>query len=173
MAQCASFSDQTNATTNGVLTIGRMVNPIQVGNTVSIPGAGGTTPQNVIDSYNYASQQAGGPATSPCIALLNQASNFAATHPYGNEAGSTGVIQPTYMPYDELPAPCFNPVVQQIQNTFVPLPGPTGFAITTSPRAPLATRTFSSATTGSSILSAPWMPAINLFTSNATRASGV
>ena len=135
---CASFSDQTNSTTNGVLTIARMVNPIQVGNTVSIPGAGGTTPQNVIDSYNNASQQAGGPATSPCLALLNQASNFAATHPYGNEAGlatpaTPTALQPTYMPYDELPSPCFNPVIQKIQNTFVPLPGPTGFAITTSP----------------------------------------
>ena len=172
MGQCASFSDQTNATNNGVLTIGRMVNPIQVGNTVSIPGAGGTTPQNVIDSYNYASQQAGGPATSPCIALLNQASNFAATHPYGNEAGSTGVIQPTYMPYDELPSPCFNPVTQLIQNTFVPLPGPTGFAITTSPT-PTGDKNF--------LIRNDWIvdskrtvdARYNLFTSNATSPPGV
>ncbi|SNT37835.1 TonB-dependent Receptor Plug Domain [Granulicella rosea] len=144
MAQCADFSDQTNQTVNGVLTIGRMINPIQVGNTVSIPGAGGVNPQNVIDTYNYASAQAGGPATSPCIALLNQASTFAATHNYGNAGGTTTSLQPTYMPYDELPSPCFNPVIQKIESTFVPLPNSVsqpGFAVTTSP-APTADKNF-------------------------------
>jgi hypothetical protein len=124
MTQCADLSDQTTTTVNNVTTIGRMVNPIQVGDTTSIPGAGGTDPANVISSLNYAYQQAGGTGTSPCLALLNQASNYAASHNYGNVNGMTSVKQPTYMPYDEVPAPCFNPVMTQILKTFVPLPTP-------------------------------------------------
>jgi len=137
MAQCASLSDQVTTFSGGVATIGRMINPIQATDNATIAGAGGTSPDNVISSYNYAYQQAGGTGTSPCLALLNQASQYAASHAYGNEYGSTGVIQSTYMPYDEIPSPCFNPVMAQLLKTFVPLPASSGsssgFAVTTLP----------------------------------------
>ena len=133
---CASYSDQLTTWTNGVAAIGRMVNPIMVGTTTSLSGEGGTTPDNVISSYNYAWQQAGNTGTSPCLALLNQAASFAGSHVYGNENGSSG--QPisqtlNYMPYDELPSPCFNPVMQAVIKAKVPYPNASGYATTSMP----------------------------------------
>jgi outer membrane receptor protein involved in Fe transport len=136
---CASYEDQVNTYPNGstgAVAIARMLNPIDVTAANGIPGNGGVSPDNVISIYNIASVQAGGPATSPCLALLNQASNFASNHLYGNSAGTSGLAvtsTATYMPYDELPSPCFNPVMQAIIKTFVPYPGASGFAVTTAP----------------------------------------
>ena len=52
---------------------------------------------------------AGGTGTSPCLTELTQALSQ-----YGE-----------YMPYAELPAVCFNPVILNVLNKYVPLPNPT------------------------------------------------
>lgn len=59
--------------------------------------------------FNTAYHVAGGTGTSPCLTELNQALSL-----YGE-----------YMPYAELPAVCFNPVILNVLNKYVPLPSPT------------------------------------------------
>jgi hypothetical protein len=64
------------------------------------------TPTDAENMFNAASVQAGGPAPSPCIALLKGAATYAAQHGYFG-----GTVQPTYLPGAEIPVQCLNPVL--------------------------------------------------------------
>jgi hypothetical protein len=61
---------------------------------------------DAVNMFNAASVQAGGPANSPCNALLTGAATYAASHTY---FGTT--LQPTYLPGAEIPVQCLNPVL--------------------------------------------------------------
>jgi len=112
---CANFSADTpsNKTSstwlkNPLYDVGKGYDPIVTGalNT-AYQAAGGSLPGN---------------AQSPCIVELNQAMATAA--------------DPAHLPNSELPAVCFNPVIVNVFNKFVPLPaattGITGATATTT-----------------------------------------
>lgn len=114
---CASFfQDVTN---------GKFTNPESVTGT-SGNQAMSTDTDNMLNS---AYQQAGGVGVSPCIALLNAA--VAIQNQKNNP--TTGKLQPTYIPYAEVPTVCLSPVISNIFKTFVPVPDDSGFAVTKSP----------------------------------------
>jgi len=122
--QCASFLNDVGTTqVKGVTTVARLINPIDVNTT------GGVTSDTTNSDYNTAWAQAGGTGTSPCLALLNAAQNYAASFPYYGQG-----IQMTFMPNAEIPIQCLNPVMMNVISKVVPLPNPaTGFAVTESP----------------------------------------
>jgi hypothetical protein len=66
----------------------------------------------VTSDLNTSYRVAGGNGTSPCLTELNAALNT-----YGE-----------YLPYAELPSVCFNPVILNVLNKYVPLPNPTAEA---------------------------------------------
>jgi hypothetical protein len=110
-ATCAYFASDVYSTMTN--TFGKLLNPY-----VSSSNSGlQAQPQDAINMINAASVQAGGPANSPCLALLNSAANYAATHNYID-----GKIEATYLPNAEVPSQCLNPVVTKFLNTYVPLP---------------------------------------------------
>ncbi len=100
---CASFlADVTSA---GVP--GKFTNPITIAGT----SGNQATNQNTINDFTSAGE-------ASCIPLLNQAAAFANITPYAG----TGKIQPTYMPYAEVPTQCLNPVISKFSNTSGILP---------------------------------------------------
>lgn len=113
---CASFATDVN--------FGKFTNPISVAGT----SGNQASPNDTMNMLNSASLQAGGPATSPCIGLLNQAAIYAQNKPYFG-----GKAQPTYLPFAEVPTACLNPVILKVLNTSVPVPDASGFAVTRSP----------------------------------------
>ncbi|HEY0307529.1 MAG TPA: carboxypeptidase regulatory-like domain-containing protein [Acidobacteriaceae bacterium] len=75
---------------------------------------------------NAAYQWAGGTGTSPCVTALDSL--------YGS-LGSGPVYHKNYMPYEEIPAFCFNPVIVNFMNKYLPLPNgvnAAGFPTTTT-----------------------------------------
>jgi Carboxypeptidase regulatory-like domain/TonB-dependent Receptor Plug Domain len=122
--QCANFLNDVTSITNGVSSVGRLINPLDV-----TPSTTSTaSPELTMSDYNTAWQQAGGTGQSPCLALLSQANATAANTPYFGLG-----VQGTYLPNAELPIQCINPVMLNVVNQLVPLPGQNGFAVSTSP----------------------------------------
>ena len=96
---CANFSD---VTLNGKFT-----------NPESLTGASGTnqaTAAQAEQELQTAYQVAGGVGQSPCITELRAA--YAVTSGYKTN--------PTYLPNQEVPTNCINPVIANVLNTFVP-----------------------------------------------------
>ena len=123
-AICASFANEveTVAPTNcgsattapcGVPTFGKFLNPLLVG-----PPGTNATGQNAIDNFQSAWYQAGNTGTNPCIQLLNNAATYAGTNPYQN----TKTDQGTYLPNDEVPSQCLNPVTAAFNAKYVAFP---------------------------------------------------
>ena len=115
--QCASFL--ADVTSSGVA--GKFTNPITIAGT----SGNQATTQSTINDYTSAGQ-------AGCITLLNQAATFANVNPYAG----TGKIQPTYMPYAEMPMQCINPVILNFSNTpgILPTNSPvTDYTVTASP----------------------------------------
>lgn len=110
---CADFSK--DVFTGGVY--GKFTNPI------TITGTSGNqaTNQSTINDYTSAGE-------AGCPALLNAAASYAAKVAYLN-----GKVQPTYMPYGQMPLQCINPVTLSFVNKFVPVPNLGGFLVSTSP----------------------------------------
>jgi Carboxypeptidase regulatory-like domain/TonB-dependent Receptor Plug Domain len=77
----------------------------------------GVTSTDTNNMLNSAWAQAGNTGQHPCIALLNQASVYASTHPYLNGTTNSG-----YMPNAEFPAVCGNPVMANFFKHYAPLP---------------------------------------------------
>jgi len=94
MPSCANFTDQGT----------KFYNPIEP------QSSSGTsaTPQDTINMVTSAWQQAGGTGTPPCLNALNNAQVF-----YGGSQ---------FLPTDEIPSVCFNPVTNAITDKYVPLP---------------------------------------------------
>jgi hypothetical protein len=102
---CASYATDLAippSTPGGAVTYGKFYNPLYVPGTGSLQ----VTSTDATNMLNAASVQAGGPATSPCLALLQSAYTYAGKNPY-----LSGVIQPTYLPGGEIPVQCLNPVL--------------------------------------------------------------
>lgn len=62
---------------------------------------------------NSAYQWAGGTGTSPCVTALNA---------MYNTLGTAGPYHKNFLPYEELPSICFNPVTVNFLNQYIPLP---------------------------------------------------
>jgi hypothetical protein len=119
--QCASFlGDVTTANASGQLVAGKFLNPIAIAGTSGAQA----TPTSTMNDYTSAGQ-------ASCIPLLNQAANYAGLP--GNYYAGTGKLQPTYMPFAEMPIQCINPVVLSFFQKYVPVPNLGGFAVTKSP----------------------------------------
>jgi hypothetical protein len=114
---CASYL--ADVTVNGVA--GKFTNPI------TLAGASGNqaTSQSTINDYTS-------DGLASCIPLLNAAAAYANINNYAN----TGKLQPTYMPFAEMPTQCLNPVMLNFANTpgILPTTSPvTSYAVTKSP----------------------------------------
>ena len=118
---CADFSKDVTTNVAGVQTLGKFLNPILVSGT----SGNQATPQNVINVYTTA----GEPNCVSASGIFQQAATYAAKNNYG----ATGKLQPTYLPFAQIPVQCLNPTMLSFLNKFVPVPGPTGFAVTSSP----------------------------------------
>jgi len=92
--------------------------------------------RNPLESSTYASgfqsqenaayQWAGGTGTSPCVTALN---NMYST------LGTAGPYHKNFMPYEEMPSFCFNPIIVNFMNKYLPLPNgvnASGFPTTTT-----------------------------------------
>jgi hypothetical protein len=131
---CASYQTEVTVAptaTNPSVTYSKFYNPEIYSSSSGLQASS----SDAINMFNAASVQAGGPANSACNALLVQAANYAAGHPYFG-----GAAQPNYLPGAEIPVQCLNPVLfgkvgagnlfasttspinRGIVNTYVPLP---------------------------------------------------
>jgi hypothetical protein len=122
---CASFLQEVIGLNpnNGALTYSKLLNP----ETISSTSGNAATPDDTNSMLNTAWIQAGHTGQNPCIALLNQASQFAATNIYLD-----GKLEAAYLPNAEVPTGCLNPVISNVLQTYVPLPNALG-ASSTSP----------------------------------------
>jgi hypothetical protein len=118
---CASFVQEIASQVNGVPTFTKLLNP----ETINSTSGNAATPDDTNSMLNTAWIQAGHTGQNPCIALLNQASNYAATNPYLD-----GKLQSAYLPNAEVPTACLNPVIASVLKTYVPLPN--AFALSSS-----------------------------------------
>jgi len=120
---CASFVQEVESKTTttdaqgnpvqGPPAFSKLLNP----ETINSTAGNAATPDNTNSALNTAWLQAGHTGENPCIALLNQASAYAATNVYLD-----GKLQAAYLPNAEIPTACLNPVIQNVLNTYVPLP---------------------------------------------------
>jgi len=118
---CASFVNDiigfTTTTVNGATvntpTFNKLLNP----ETISSSSGNAASPLDTENMMNSAWVQAGNTGQNPCIPLLVQAAQWAATHNYLD-----GKIEAGYMPNAEFPTQCLNPVIAKVLNTYAPLP---------------------------------------------------
>ena len=118
---CASFATEVPGV--APVTLGKFINPLEVGGTSGAQAQ----PSDAISMLTTAYQQAGGTGSPPCLALLNQAANYAANNLYGG-----GKAQPTYLPNAEIPTACLNPVMLNVINAFVPAVANAGSTLATT-----------------------------------------
>ncbi len=118
-ASCADFSS--------VITNGKLINPL------SVTGTSGNQaqPSDAISMINSAYFLNGGTGVqSPCLATLNALATYAAS----NTNPAAGKIQPTYLPFGQVPSTCLNPVIAKLFAAGpVPVPDASGYATTVSP----------------------------------------
>jgi hypothetical protein len=120
---CASFVQEvesTSVTTNaqgqstpGPTTFSKLLNP----ETIVSTSGNAATPDDTNSMLNSAWIQAGNSGQNPCIGLLQQASQYAATNPYLD-----GKLEAADLPNAEVPVNCLNPVIAKVLQTYVPLP---------------------------------------------------
>ena len=127
---CASYAAEITSTVNGATSYAKLYNPEIFSSSSGLQASS----SDAISMINAASLQAGGPANSPCNALLVQAASYANSHNYLD-----GKIEADYLPNAEIPTQCLNPVLYGrnitgysksgnslantgLLNTFLPLP---------------------------------------------------
>ena len=113
---CLNFTEdiESISPTTGQLVYGNFLNPEFITSTSGLAA----TPNDTNNMLNSAWQQAGNTGTSPCIALLQLAQTYAATHSYFGSANPNSAN----LPNAEWPTTCQNPVITNVINHYVPLP---------------------------------------------------
>lgn len=99
---CASYATEVTSVNNGTTSYSKLYNPEIYSSTSGLQASS----TDAINMFNSASVQAGGPANSPCNALLVMAAAYALTQPYLD-----GKIESNYLPGAEIPNACLNPVL--------------------------------------------------------------
>jgi hypothetical protein len=124
---CASFASDVTPVTMGAKN-GKFYNPEIYDSTSGIQAQSTNAQQMFESAYVQAGNPDPGLGNTPCDKLLAQAALKATTINYfpGNVNPVTGAsvngLQPTYLPYAEIPTACLNPVVQKFLNTYVGVP---------------------------------------------------
>jgi hypothetical protein len=102
---------------SGATSYGKFYNPIINSSSSGLQAQ----PSDAIAMFTSAAGQAGlSTANPPCLNQLQNAANYAATHPYLD-----GKLQASYLPNAEVPSECLNPVVAKFLNKYVPFPATT------------------------------------------------
>jgi hypothetical protein len=115
--QCANFAFDW-PTTVPVSSSGTTIPNVPYYNqTLRNPLESSSTNSNFQTQMNAAWQQAGNTGQSPCVTAMN---NLYTT------LGNTGPYYYEYIPYQELPSICFNPVAVAFVDRYVPFPNTTG-----------------------------------------------
>ena len=112
---CASFAQEVTTVNPNTkaFTYSKLLNP----ETIASTAGNAATTDDTNSMLNAAWIQAGHTGQNPCIGLLNQASQFAASNPYLD-----GKVESADLPNAEVPVGCLNPVIAGVLNKYVPLP---------------------------------------------------
>src|SRR5665213_869622 len=111
---CASFYNEINGIgLTGAQVFQKLLNP----ELISSSSGNAASPTDTENMMNSAWVQAGNTGQNPCVNDLLNAATWAAGHPYYD-----GTLQSTYMPTEEFPTECLNPVIQKVFNTYNPIP---------------------------------------------------
>jgi len=115
--QCASYATDLLTVTNGVSSYAKFYNPEIYSSSSGVQATTGDAMQMFEAAYVQAGNPDPGVGNTPCDTALKAAALYALSNKYLD-----GTSEPNYLPFGEIPMTCFNPVVLNFINKYVPLP---------------------------------------------------